>query len=87
MLIVGFSARFLSLALRESGAQAPPVLWVILFVFVSLQVATVFRPILWLGPETKLFQSEKLFFLEHFDRIMRMPAQGADEHPLARNAG
>jgi len=81
LLIVGFSARFLSLALRESGAQAPPVLWVILFVVVSLQVATVFRPILWLGPETKLFQSEKLFFLEHFNRIMSMPAQGAGQKP------
>jgi hypothetical protein len=81
MLIVGFSARFLSLALRESGAQASPFLWVVLFVVVSFQVATVFRPMLWLGPETKLFQAEKLFFLEHFDRIMSMPAQGAERTP------
>ena len=80
-LIVSFSARFLSLALRESGAQAPPFLWVILFVVVSFQVATVFRPMLWIGPDTKLFQSEKLFFLEHFGRIMEMPAQGAERTP------
>jgi hypothetical protein len=72
IVIVAFSARFLSMALRESGAQAPPVLWVILFVVVSFQVATVFRPILWIGPEAELFQSEKMFFLEHFDRIMKM---------------
>lgn len=72
MLIVGFSSRFLSLALRESGAQSPPILWVLLFVVVSFQVATVFRPMLWIGPEARLFQTEKLFFLEHFDRIMGM---------------
>lgn len=80
-LIVGFSARFLSLALRESGAQTPPVLWILLFLVVSFQVATVFRPILWIGPEARLFQSEKLFFLEHFDRVMKMPSQGAQSRP------
>lgn len=74
-LIVVFSTRFLSLALRESGAQSPPVLWVALFLVVSFQVATVFRPILWVGPDARLFQSEKLFFMEHFARIMDMPAQ------------
>lgn len=74
-LIVVFSTRFLSLALRESGAQSPPVLWVVLFLVVSFQVATVFRPILWVGPDARLFQSEKLFFMEHFARIMDMPAQ------------
>jgi hypothetical protein len=36
---------------------------------------------LWIGPETRLFQSEKLFFLEHFNRIMSMPAQGAERRP------
>ena len=82
-VIVGFSARFLALALRAGGAQAPPYLWVILFVVVSFQVATVFRPILWIGPEARLFQSEKMFFMEHFSRIMEMPAQGA----TARQAG
>lgn len=71
-LIVAFSARFLSLALRESGAQAPPFLWVILFLVVSFQVATVFRPILWIGPEARLFQTEKMFFMEHFNQIMKM---------------
>ena len=71
-LIVAFSARFLSLALRESGAQSPPVLWVVLFLVVSFQVATVFRPMLWIGPDARLFQSEKLFFMEHFSQIMRM---------------
>lgn len=74
-LIVAFSARFLALALHESGAHSPPILWVVLFLVVSFQVATVFRPILWIGPEARLFQSEKLFFLEHFARIMHMPAQ------------
>jgi hypothetical protein len=76
-LIVAFSARFLSLALRESGAQASPALWVVLFLVVSFQVATVFRPILWIGPEARLFQSEKMFFMEHFSRIMDMPSDRA----------
>jgi len=67
---VAFAARFLSLALRDSGAQAAPVLWVLLFVVVSLQVATFLRPVLWLEAGQPLFRSEKQFFLEHYNRII-----------------
>ena len=75
MVIVGFSARFLSLALRESGGQSSPALWVVLFIVVSFQVATVFRPMLWIQPGEPLFRSEKMFFLEQFGRIIDMPSQ------------
>jgi hypothetical protein len=74
VVCVAFAARFLGLALKDSGASATPVLWVVLFVLVSLQVATFLRPVLWFQPGAPLFQKEKLFFLEHFGRVVDPPA-------------
>ena len=65
-----FGWRFLSRALRESGAGGGMVLWLFLFAFVSLQVATFVRPVLWRGPKDPLFQEGKMFFLEHFDKVL-----------------
>jgi hypothetical protein len=73
LVSVAFAARFLSLALKDSGAEMAPVLWVLLFLIVSLQVATFLRPVLWLEPGQPLFQREKLFFLEHYGRIIDPP--------------
>jgi hypothetical protein len=70
VISVAFAARFLGLALRDSGAQAGPILWVLLFLIVSLQVATFLRPVLWFEPGAPLFRAEKLFFLEHYDRVL-----------------
>jgi hypothetical protein len=78
---VAFAARFLGLALKESGASATPILWVLLFVLVSLQVATFLRPVLWLEPGAPLFRAEKLFFLEHYDRIVDPPKAPAASPP------
>ena len=70
VISVAFAARFLGLALKDSGASATPVVWVVLFLVVSLQVATFLRPILWYEPGAPVFRAEKLFFLEHFNRIV-----------------
>jgi hypothetical protein len=70
---VAFAARFLGLALKESGASATPILWVLLFLIVSFQVATFLRPVLWLESGAPLFRAEKLFFLEHYDRVLDPP--------------
>lgn len=70
VICVAFAARFLGLALRESGAQAGPILWVVLFLIVSLQVATFLRPVLWYEPGAPLFRAEKLFFVEHYNRLI-----------------
>jgi hypothetical protein len=37
---------------------------------VSLQVTTLIRPVLWRGPDRPLIESERLFFLEHFGRVL-----------------
>jgi hypothetical protein len=73
VVCVVFAARFLGLALKDSGASATPVLWVVLFVLVSLQVATFLRPVLWFEPGAPLFRAEKLFFLQHYGRVVDPP--------------
>ncbi|HEX6862158.1 MAG TPA: hypothetical protein VF414_05035 [Thermoanaerobaculia bacterium] len=65
-----FGWRFLGRALRESGAGGGMVLWLFLFGFVSLQVATFVRPVLWRGADQPLFQQGKMFFLEHFGEVL-----------------
>jgi hypothetical protein len=77
VVCVAFAARFLGLALKESGAHAAPVLWVLLFLIVSLQVATFLRPVLWFEPGGSFFRAEKLFFLEHYDRVINPPTAPA----------
>lgn len=67
-LIVGW--RFLGRALRENGAGSGMFAWLVLFGIVSLQVATFVRPVLWRAPDQPLFQEGKMFFLEHFGKVM-----------------
>ena len=67
-LIVGW--RFLSGALRENGAGSGMFVWLLLFGIVSLQVATFVRPVLWRAPKEPLFQEGKMFFLEHFGKVL-----------------
>lgn len=67
-LLVGW--RFLGRALRESGAGGGMFVWLVLFGLVSLQVATFVRPVLWRSPKEPLFQEGKMFFLEHFGRVL-----------------
>lgn len=68
--MVAFAGRFLLLAVHDAGGENGPVLWVLLFIVVSFQVATFVRPVLWLGPGGTIFRSEKLFFIEHLDHVM-----------------
>jgi len=65
-----FGWRFLGRALHESGAGGGMFVWLLLFALVSLQVATFVRPVLWRGADEPLFQQGKMFFLEHFDRVV-----------------
>lgn len=66
-----FGGRFLSLALRESGARGGMFVWLLLFTFVSLQVATFVRPVLWRSPKAPLFEQGKMFFLEHYGKVLK----------------
>jgi hypothetical protein len=72
---VAFAARFLSNALRRAGAGFVVCLWICLFCAVCFQVTTLMRPVLWRPAGTSLFDANtKLFFLDQFGRIHRVPA-------------
>jgi len=73
MVAVAFAARFLATAIRRS--ELVVALWVVLFCAVCFQVTTLMRPVLWRPAGTSLFDANtKLFFLEQFGRIHRVPA-------------
>ncbi len=66
LVALAFAYRFLRAALRETGAtqSAPIIIWVSIFLLVSLQLSTSLRPIL--GRSEDFMTSEKKFFLEHW---------------------
>ncbi len=70
LVALGFGYRFLRMALRETGAtqSTPLVIWVSIFLLVTLQLSTSLRPIL--GNSDKLLTSEKKFFLQHWGEMM-----------------
>ena len=73
IVAIGFAARFLATALRRS--ELVVALWVVLFSSVCFQVTTLMRPVLWRPVGTSLFDANtKLFFLDQFGRIHRVPA-------------
>lgn len=70
--------RFLGRALAAVGAHGGAFVWLLLFAFVSLQVATFLRPVLWRQPKEPPFRlGEKMSFIEHFDRVFDLPAVDA----------
>jgi hypothetical protein len=68
-LALVFAARFLRAALPEVSIGAV-LLWLVLFSVVSFQVTTFLRPTLWRQPNGRLFEGEKMFFLEHFNKAI-----------------
>ncbi len=64
-LLFGF--RFLVTA--EPRARGALFLWVLLFSIVSYQLTTHVRPVLWREPGAPVFETEKLFFLEHLGEV------------------
>ena len=70
LVALSFAYRFLRTALRETGAtqSAPLLIWVSIFLLVTLQLSTSLRPIL--GTSDKLLTTEKKFFLQHWSDTM-----------------
>ncbi len=66
LVALAFGYRFLRAALRETGAtqSTPLVIWVSIFLLVTLQLSTSLRPIL--GRSDKFLTTEKKFFLQHW---------------------
>jgi hypothetical protein len=81
LVALAFSYRFLSMALRETGAvqSAPLVIWMSIFLLVTLQLSTSLRPIL--GRSDKFLTTEKKFFLQHWGDMMgeTLRAETADQ--------
>jgi hypothetical protein len=68
-LAVAFGGRFLRAALPELSRGAV-FLWLMLFCVVSFQVTTFVRPTLWRAPAGAVFEDGKLFFIDHFLRVI-----------------
>jgi hypothetical protein len=66
LIALGLAWRFLRQGLQTTGARGGMVLWLLLFCVVSLQAATVLRPVLSRKPGDAVFVSGKKSFLEHF---------------------
>jgi hypothetical protein len=66
-LALYFAGRFVTRALNDASRRTGLVLWLLLFLAVSFQVATVMRPVLWRTPDGPLFESGKRFFTEQLD--------------------
>lgn len=66
LVALAFGYKFLRTALKETGATQgfPLMIWVSIFLLVTLQLSTSLRPIL--GQSDKLLTSEKKFFLQHW---------------------
>lgn len=70
LVALSFSYRFLRMALRETGAtqSAPLMIWISIFLLVTLQLSTSLRPIL--GRSDKFLTTEKKFFLQHWGEMI-----------------
>lgn len=69
ILAVLLAVRFLARVFAGNGGTL--FLWVLLFLLVSLQAATVLRPVLVRVPGAPLFAGGKLFFFDHLGEISR----------------
>ncbi len=85
LVALAFSFRFLKMALRETGAtqNAPLMIWISIFLLVTLQLSTSLRPIL--GRSDNFLTTDKKFFLQHWGEMMGEKLQGeAVENPSER---
>ncbi len=69
ILAVLLAVRFLARVFVGNGGTL--FLWVLLLLLVSLQAATVLRPVLLRSPGEALFAGRKLFFFDHLREISR----------------
>lgn len=76
-LCLAFGCRFLGQAVRLFVGADGLFLWLLLFSLVSLQMATVMRPLLWRAPGTSVVVHERLFFLEHLGQVLDPPTRAA----------
>ena len=69
IITLAFARQYLARSIPSSrGALG---LWFVLLFFVSLQMATFVRPVLWRGPGEPLFAAEKKSFVNHLHEVSR----------------
>lgn len=70
LVALAFGYKFLRTALRDTGAtqSAPLIIWVSIFLLVTLQLSTSLRPIL--GRSDDFLTTEKKFFLQHWGETL-----------------
>ncbi len=66
VIALSLAWRFLRQGLQTTGTRGGMILWLLLFCVVSLQAATVLRPVLSRKPGGAVFVYGKKSFLEHF---------------------
>ena len=74
LITVGLASRFLTAAARKQGGKGLTA-WIFLFLFVSFQVASQMRPVLWRPEGMALFAPQKMFFWQHLAEVF----EGEDE--------
>jgi hypothetical protein len=75
LIALSLAWRFLGQGLRATGARGGMVLWLFLFCVVSLQAATVLRPVLSRKPGGAVFVSGKKSFLEQIGDVFDEKAE------------
>lgn len=68
-IALGFAARFLARSASTVGSAV--MLWAILIFFVSLQMTTTLRPVLWRANGEPLFGNARESFFEHLGQVAR----------------
>jgi hypothetical protein len=84
LIAVLFAHRFVVRSMGGRGAGGSIFLWVLLFIFVSFQVTTYLRPVLWRRSGAPLFEGEKMFFMEHLSHAYDSPAKTATQPTAGR---
>ncbi len=98
LVALAFGYKFLRTALRETGAtqSLPLMIWISIFLLVTLQLSTSLRPIL--GKSDDFLTTEKKFFLQHWGdmideslvagkaeevKVESAPARGEQQNPFS----
>ncbi len=80
LVALAFGYKFLRTALHATGAtqRAPLMIWISIFLLVTLQLSTSLRPIL--GSSEDFLTTEKKFFLQHWANTMGESLSAATEN-------
>jgi hypothetical protein len=81
LVAISFGGRFLLRGMRRAGARSEGAfyVWLVLFVLVSLQMATALRPIV--GTAPMWLPKEKKFFMAHWAASFEEPTKPGETRP------